>query len=248
MPAPSEDNPQVVAELPSPQPALGNAPPSTSSLWLEVSAVLAVSVFPWLWDAIELRLHTTEPRPYWLDSLSLFAHSACKIFVVLYLIHRSGEKWKVFGLVRPGLGDLVMGVVLFVADYWMWVLLRPMLPDEVEIRDPISSRLGGGLDYGLLVLKHLANGFAEELILRAYLITRLERLLESRTQAVLLSALAFASYHLYYGPGGALLYIFFMGLFFGGSYLLVRRVWGFALAHALINIFIDLASASGSVQ
>src|SRR5262249_56919425 len=51
------------------------------------------------------------------------------------------------------------------------------------------------IDYLLMVPKHAANGFAEELVMRAYLITRLARLLRSDLQSVFLSAFLFASYH-----------------------------------------------------
>jgi membrane protease YdiL (CAAX protease family) len=90
-----------------------------------------------------------------------------------------------------------------------------------------------------MLLKESANGFTEELVTRAYLITRLEVLLRSRMAAVFLSATAFASYHAYQGPAG-LVGAFLFGLAFGLAYLGVRRVWPLALGHALFDIHIEL--------
>ena len=75
--------------------------------------------------------------------------------------------------------------------------------------------------------------------MRAYLVTRLELLLGSRLWAVVASAALFASYHIYQGPG-ALVDIFALGLLFGSGYVLLRRVWPFALAHAALDVCIEL--------
>src|SRR5207302_51457 len=96
------------------------------------------------------------------------------------------------------------------------------------------------IDYLWMAAKYAANGFAEELVTRAYLITRLERLLKSRLLAVALSALLFASYHVYYGFGGALIYVMAFGVMYSGLYVLIRRVWPFALAHMLVDVFNEL--------
>src|SRR3712207_8101524 len=51
----------------------------------------------------------------------------------------------------------------------------------------------------------------------------------------------FASYHAYYGPGGALVFIAVTGVLYGALFLFVRRIWPFALAHAGVNIALELA-------
>src|SRR5262245_8337193 len=104
-------------ETTSPPPVPLLSPPSEQALWLEVAAVLAVGVFPWLFTAISSLVVAAHPRPYWEVALSLIGHSLCIIFVVLYLIHRSGETWETFGLSRPQLGDLGIAVALVMADF-----------------------------------------------------------------------------------------------------------------------------------
>lgn len=100
-----------------------------------------------------------------------------------------------------------------------------------------SRALQDPLDYVALWLSFAATGFSEEVVCRAYLITRLERLRRSSAQAVVVSALLFASYHLYQGWHGGL-YALFVGLLYGCVFLLVRRVWPLAMGHILFNIYL----------
>ena len=49
----------------------------------------------------------------------------------------------------------------------------------------------------------------------------------------------FASYHLYYGVEG-LIEMMMVGLGFGLLYLLIRRIWPFAIGHMLWNVITTL--------
>ena len=87
----------------------------------------------------------------------------------------------------------------------------------------------------VIVASGLANGFAEELAMRAYFIPRLVQLSGSRTVAVLLTSVVFALYHLYQGPVGAV-HAFSIGLVFGIYFVTARRFWPVALAHAAMDV------------
>jgi membrane protease YdiL (CAAX protease family) len=80
-----------------------------------------------------------------------------------------------------------------------------------------------------------ANGFAEELVMRGYLIVRLQRLFGSLTRAVILTSILFAAYHIYQGPR-ATVDVMLDGLIYGVAFCFLRRVWPVALAHALTNV------------
>jgi membrane protease YdiL (CAAX protease family) len=67
-----------------------------------------------------------------------------------------------------------------------------------------------------------------------YLIPRLERLLGSTVAAVGLTAVMFGSYHVYQGVGPAIS-VAGVGVVFGISFCLLRRLWPLCLAHALQN-------------
>jgi membrane protease YdiL (CAAX protease family) len=232
---------------PTSQPEAAKTAPAVSdrALWLEVFAVLSVGYFPYLTSSIVHAVQPAASRMYWLDALAASVYSACAIFVVLYLISRSGEPWAAFGVTRPDFGDLLLGLTLFAADFVVAGVIRSLLPDDPAGWLASYPWPRPGVDYLLLAVREAMNGFGEELVMRAYLITRLERLLGSRLQAVLLSAVLFTSYHLHYGPGGGLLSILAFGLLFGAAYLLLRRVWPLALAHMLTDVYLALAGVAG---
>src|SRR5262249_7548890 len=155
----------------------------------------------------------------------------------------SGESWESFGIPRPGFSDVCLGVVIFLAMQRFWYAVSVALPLDDERAADRFAVPATAIDYLLMVPKHAANGFAEELVMRAYLITRLARLLRSDLQSVFLSAFLFASYHVYQGPNAAGS-IFLFGLIYGGFYLLLRRVWPFALAHMLTNVYLEVLRAA----
>jgi membrane protease YdiL (CAAX protease family) len=74
--------------------------------------------------------------------------------------------------------------------------------------------------------------------MRGYLLPRFERLLGSAWRAILITALLFASYHVYQGFRCAA-GVFAVGLVYGGSFCLLRRLWPLCIAHAMTD-FIGL--------
>jgi membrane protease YdiL (CAAX protease family) len=226
-PLPSE---ATAAPAPDPIPSVPSQP-----RWGEVAAVLAVGVVPYLF-ALLPGPRQVAPPPYWADAIQLSGTSACIAFVTLYLIRRSGEPWGRFGLDRPAGTDVLLGIGMLIVAELVWIL-------ESRLGLPSSNYpfIGprGSTELALMLVAHAANGFTEELVTRAYLITRLEALLRSRGWAVVLAAAAFASYHAYQGPAG-LVGNFLFGLAYGVAYLSIRRVWPLAVGHALFNIHLDL--------
>jgi len=214
---------------------------SDRAIWLELAAVVAIGILPWLSNAL-LIVVSGPPRelPYWLDATYMLLRDASVCFAVLYLIGRTGEPWKSFGLVRPRPIDLWLGLLLLGLSQVVWIRLARMLPVDTETIRLLFPLPRTPLDYVLMLFKSAAIGFTEELVSRAYLITRLNRLTKSPAAAVLLSAMLFASYHVYYGLGAALADIVILGLVFGVIYLLVRRIWPVAIAHMLVILLHDL--------
>jgi membrane protease YdiL (CAAX protease family) len=230
----------AVSEEPQATPE-ASAPSASGGGWGEVAAVLAAGVFPNLANAIVSAFDPAPfPQAYWADTLSLTTYSACTAFIVLYLLHRGGEPWERFGLVWPQPSDVVLGPALMLLAWVIWEVRWELiggfdrLPKANWFPKPALP-----IDYVMMVIKYTANSIAEELVTRAYLITRLEGLLKSQAAAVLLAAVAFASYHLYQRTDG-LLDTLILGVVWGALYLVVRRVWPFIIAHTLWNIVIDL--------
>jgi Putative prokaryotic signal transducing protein/Type II CAAX prenyl endopeptidase Rce1-like len=242
----SEGTASEAAPVPAgvPPPTPGSADPLTGAarraLWLEVGVVLAVGVVPHLVSSAAILATPVGPLPYWLDTLQLVVLSACTAYVVLYLISRSGEPWDSFGLARPLWWDVPMGLVLVFLAAVVARLAWDLTPDlGGGVARGYFPRARGAGEYAMMAAKYAANGFAEELVTRAYLITRLRVLLRSPAEAVVAAAVLFASYHVYQGAAGAIHALLF-GLAYGGVFLLIRRVWPLALGHALYGVRAEL--------
>ena len=213
---------------------------SRRAVWAEVGAVLAVSVIPYLLSALSVSVYRAPPPPYWLDAVHRTGLDACTIFVTFYLIYRSGEPWARFGVTRPRASDLLIGLGLLVVAEALWVLCFSRLPSDSASTGDLFPRPQLPSEYLLMVLMYWTAAFAEELVTRAYLITRLEQLLRSRGGAVVLSATLFAAYHASHGAVGVA-NMMALGVAYGVAFLALRRVWPLAIGHALYNIRLDLA-------
>jgi membrane protease YdiL (CAAX protease family) len=237
----------AVASSPEPTAAVGvpaGSAPVGRAVWWEVAAVVAVGVVPNFVGAVQSLCDPATslplpPLPYWLDSFQLGVLSGCTIPVTLYLISRSGESWAHFGLARPQVLDAPLGAFMLMVALVVWSRVPPIPDFGFGTRSGDYSRPHGAGDHILMVVKYALSAFAEELVTRAYLITRLKVLLRSRGEAVLFAALLFACYHTYQGPVGAIHALVF-GLTYGAIFLAIGRVWPLAIGHALYNIRIDL--------
>jgi membrane protease YdiL (CAAX protease family) len=91
-----------------------------------------------------------------------------------------------------------------------------------------------------------ANGWAEEIIVVAFLLTRLRQLGISPVTALVVSSLLRAAYHLYQGFGAGLGNLA-MGLVFGYVWQRTGRLWPLIVAHGLIDAvaFVGYALAAG---
>ncbi|WBP92895.1 CPBP family intramembrane metalloprotease [Mycolicibacterium neoaurum] len=86
----------------------------------------------------------------------------------------------------------------------------------------------------LLLAIAFANGWAEEIVVVAFLITRLQQLRITPAVALVISALLRGTYHLYQGYSAGLGNIV-MGLVFGYVWLRTGRPWPLIVAHGLID-------------
>ncbi|MEU2257290.1 CPBP family intramembrane glutamic endopeptidase [Nocardia xishanensis] len=154
----------------------------------------------------------------------------------LYLLWRSGIGPRLIGLGRfrsradglPGLALAAIiglpGLGLYLAAHAMGfsVTIVPSSLEEHWWRLPV------------LILSACANSFAEEILVVAYLITRLRQLGWTENSSLLASALLRGSYHLYQGLGGGLGNLV-MGLIFGRYWQRTNRLWPLITAHATID-------------
>ncbi|KWX65766.1 CPBP family intramembrane glutamic endopeptidase [Mycobacterium sp. NAZ190054] len=86
----------------------------------------------------------------------------------------------------------------------------------------------------LLLLLSFGNGWAEEVVVVGFLLTRLRQLNVGPWPALVVSSLLRGAYHLYQGFGAGLGNIA-MGLVFGYVYQRTGRLWPLIVAHTLID-------------
>ena len=79
-----------------------------------------------------------------------------------------------------------------------------------------------------------ANGLAEELAIRSYLLTRLSEIIGSKAAAVILTSVLFAAYHSYQGRYGVLAAVM-AGLVFGTYFAKTNRFWPIFIAHFIMD-------------
>jgi uncharacterized protein len=154
----------------------------------------------------------------------------------LYLLWRNG-----FGPARIGLGrfqwrrDLLGGLALAaligLPGLGLYVAGRAL---GIGVEVVPSTLHESWWRIPLLVCVAFANGWAEEVIVVGYLITRLRQLDVSPGRALLLSSLLRGSYHLYQGFGAGLGNVV-MGLVFGYAWQRTGRLWPLVVAHGLID-------------
>jgi membrane protease YdiL (CAAX protease family) len=98
----------------------------------------------------------------------------------------------------------------------------------------------------VLLLMAFGNGWAEEVIVVGFLMTRLRQLKVNPVAALVASSLLRGVYHLYQGFGAGL-GNFAMGLVFGYVWQRTGRLWPLIIAHALIDsvAFVGYALAAG---
>ena len=168
--------------------------------------------------------------------------------LALYLLWRSGIRPADIGLGRLRwrtdiLGGMGLAALIGIPGLLFYLAARTMgLNAEVEPAALHSS----WWRIPVLVLAAFANGFAEEVVVVGYLITRLRQLGMTSGQAVLTSSVLRGAYHLYQGFGAGLGNVV-MGLVFGYAWCRTGRLWPLVIAHGLIDAvaFVGYALAAG---
>ena len=223
-----------------------------------VSAVVAVLQ---LSDAVlsglsghRVRLNPDQSR-YDLINLGLNLVSVGQLVawggLALYLLWRTGIGPAAIGLGRlrrrtdvPG--GLALAALIGIPGLLLYLVARHLgLNAEVQP----SGLHNSWWRIPVLILSAFANGFAEEVVVVGYLITRLRQLGLSQSRAVLASSLLRGAYHLYQGIGAGLGNVA-MGLVFGYAWCRTGRLWPLVIAHGIIDTvaFVGYVVLSGHVD
>jgi membrane protease YdiL (CAAX protease family) len=240
---------------PLPLPALGAR--ARGMLIGEIVVVIALGILPHMssylygW-ANESRPRTTRDAPYYVYGI---ARNIQIVLPLLWIMFRSGQPWRYFGLVRfdPRV-DIPFGVLIAIAIYivsmtvgYTFYFLELRFPALAHALDAVGDNAGavksmrapvqGAATWTALALYMFANGIGEEFVLRGHLLTRMRELTGRTVLSItLVSALA-AAYHLYQGSTAALV-IFAGQIVICWVYVKVPRLWAFALGHGIYDLLL----------
>jgi len=159
------------------------------------------------------------------------------VWLVVYLVRRSGEGIRALGLRADRVrDDLVHGIALFavVGLAGIGVYLAAVELGVNRFVVPVPP-LGHWWTVPVLVLNAIEAALLEEVVVVAYLVTRLRQLGLTESASVGASALLRGTYHLYQGWGGFLGNLA-MGALFGTVFSRTRRVWPIVVAHLLLDV------------
>lgn len=159
------------------------------------------------------------------------------VWLVTYLVRRDGDGLAGIGLSwdRPR-QDLLRGLLLFVvvALGGIGVYLAAVELGFNRFVVPVPP-LGHWWTVPVLLLNAAEAALLEEVVVVAYLVTRLRQLGLTEIAAIGASALLRGTYHLYQGWGGFLGNLA-MGVLFGLVFVRTRRAWPIVIAHFLLDV------------
>jgi membrane protease YdiL (CAAX protease family) len=243
-------------ELTDPQPRV---------IRIEIAVVLAVTfglsaytAFLNLIEAVLLGLAgrriALNPRRSPFDLIDLGLNLAVVFQLVawgllaVYLLWRSGFGPKDIGLGRlrwrpDVLGGLGLAALIGLPGLALYVAARAMgLSAHVEPAELYDT----WWRIPVLIITAFANGWAEEVIVVAFLMTRLRQLRVNPVAVLLASSLLRGAYHLYQGFSAGLGNVV-MGLVFAYVWRRTGRLWPLIIAHGIIDTvaYVGYALAAG---
>jgi membrane protease YdiL (CAAX protease family) len=166
----------------------------------------------------------------------------------LYLLWRSGFRSADIGLARPRvrpdlLGGLGLAALIGLPGLALYQVARILgINASVEPAELYDT----WWRIPVLLAMSFANGWAEEIIVVGFLLTRLRQLRVNPVVAIVAASLLRGAYHLYQGFGAGLGNVA-MGLVFGYAWHRTGRLWPLIIAHTLIDAvaFVGYALLAG---
>lgn len=202
--------------------------------------VICVGVLPDFYNAVAALAYPSAAQSQVYLCFWLIVRAIQVSTPVLLIVYLSGLGWDSIGL-QPlrWLWDPMWAIGIWAITTYCSLMICSQMPDSWFANDGLAEDASAPWLL-LIVAAALANGFAEELVIRGYLLSQLEKLLNSTWQAVLIPTLLFTSYHVYQGIGGTI-DVAIYGILMSVAFCTLRRIWPLVLAHAFSNIIGFLA-------
>ncbi len=198
-----------------------------------------------------------NPRRSYFDLIDLGLNATFVVQLIawgglgLYLLWRSGFSPARIGLARFDwrvdlAGGVGLAALIGLPGLALYLVARALHLNA----SVVPSSLGDTWwRVPMLLLVAFANGWAEEIIVVGYLLTRLEQLGVGSRAALVWSSVLRGTYHLYQGFGAGLGNVA-MGLVFGYAWQRTGRLWPLVIAHGVIDAvaFVGYALLSGHLR
>jgi hypothetical protein len=175
-----------------------------------------------------------------LDSMLMHAIS---LIVLGYVLHQRGQSFSNLGL-HWSARNAVLALPLFLLGLFLYKVHWPLILWAAQTfgqpgwtRPDLGPLFGQGSEL-TTIPDELLNGFAEELIVRAWIMTEVARLTRRTWVAVVVSVSVQISYHFYQGVPSALSHIPLFTLY-ALFYARTRLILPVVLAHALQDLWSD---------
>lgn len=150
-----------------------------------------------------------------------------------YILYLKGWRYHDLGLqitLKESLAGLGLIIVYYILYIFLWYVVGSFFISYTELAVP---KFKAAYSLGIAISLSAINGFFEESVAAAYVISRLQH--HGPVFAISLSALLRLLYHTYQGPM-AVLSILPLGILFGFVYWRWRRLWPLIFAHFIMDV------------
>ena len=215
------------------------------SAWFDVVAILCLAVLPdILRSFVETNSTGAVSSSFNSLLLLLIVRSLQVSLPILLILNLRRVQWADYGFIKFRLiRDPLTALGLAILGYATYYLLAYSLlfsgfdfSGDADAFQSMTQDAELGLQtFILVIMASCANGFAEEIAIRSYLIVRIGELCGSLAVAAIFTTILFAAYHSYQGRYG-IVSALAVGAVFAAYFVTTKRFWPIAIAHALMDL------------
>jgi membrane protease YdiL (CAAX protease family) len=211
-------------------------------LLIEIAVVMGLLWLPAEWTGARDAFLRPFDYVFQADCIARIINYSAGVAILLFLLWAVRQSFERFGICRVKVRDIAIfaaGLALvLIVEVALAAVWRRFVPSTFAMPSYKGPARSWPAPF-FLFLSFIPSGVYQELLMRGYLITRLEDLWASKWVAFAISCILFGAWHLYEGGEGTVVSTA-VGAVFGLLFLRYRRVWPLAAAHAALNILIRL--------
>jgi len=210
-------------------------------LMVEIALVLGVLCLPGEW--LSVREYLLEPFDIRLqsDGILRILYDAGYVGLIMFILWGAGESFERFGIGKLRPRDIGIFAVSLACSFLVAVAVDVAWTSAHLPSFGAGPGRAPGIPWpasGVALAAFFPSALFQELLMRGYLITRLEDLWQRKWLALTLSCILFGAWHFYQGGRGTASATL-VGMVFGLVFLRWRRVWPLAAAHGVFNVLIQ---------